>query len=90
MRRVCQSLPVSDAADRDSLLLLHGLCGDGSSWNIVGLDDGYYNVDVTWDDTEGGQYDYFNKTDEVYADTHVRRELSVNLPKCEGQRYVVQ
>ena len=56
----------------------------------MGLDDGYYNVDVTWDDTEGGQYDYFNKTDEAYADTHVRRELSVNLPKCEGQRYAVQ
>ena len=67
-----------------------GYAGTDHAWNIVGLDDGYYNVDVTWDDTEGGQYDYFNKTDEVYADTHVRRELSVNLPKCEGQRYAVQ
>ncbi len=66
-----------------------GYAGQDHAWNIVGLDDGYYNVDVTWDDTEGGQYDYFNKTDEMYADTHVRRELSVNLPKCEGQRYVV-
>lgn len=67
-----------------------GYAGTDHAWNIVGLDDGYYNVDVTWDDTEGGQYDYFNKTDEVYADTHVRRELSVNLPRCEGQRYAVQ
>lgn len=67
-----------------------GYAGTDHAWNIVGLDDGYYNVDVTWDDTEGGQYDYFNKTDEAYADTHVRRELSVNLPKCEGQRYAVQ
>ena len=66
-----------------------GYAGQDHAWNIVGLDDGYYNVDVTWDDTEGGQYDYFNKTDEMYADTHVRRDLSVNLPKCEGQRYVV-
>ena len=66
-----------------------GYAGQDHAWNIVGLDDGYYNVDVTWDDTEGGQYDYFNRTDEMYADTHVRRELSVNLPKCEGQRYVV-
>lgn len=67
-----------------------GYAGTDHAWNIVGLDDGYYNVDVTWDDTEGGQYDYFNKTDEAYADTHVRRELSVNLPRCEGQRYAVQ
>lgn len=67
-----------------------GYAGTDHAWNIVGLDDGYYNVDVTWDDTEGGQYDYFNKTDEAYADTHVRRELSVNLPKCEGLRYAVQ
>lgn len=66
-----------------------GYAGQDHAWNIVGLDDGYYNVDVTWDDTEGGQYDYFNKSDEAYADTHVRRELSVNLPKCEGQRYAV-
>jgi hypothetical protein len=64
-----------------------GFAGEDHAWNIVGLDDGYYNVDVTWDDTPGGEYDYFNKTDEDYADTHVRRDLSVNLPKCEGQRY---
>ena len=64
-----------------------GFAGEDNAWNIVGLDDGYYNVDVTWDDTPGGEYDYFNKTDEDYADTHVRRDLSVNLPKCEGQRY---
>lgn len=64
-----------------------GYAGTDHAWNIVALDDGYYNVDVTWDDTEGGQYDYFNKTDEDYADTHVRQDLSVNLPKCEGQMY---
>ncbi len=64
-----------------------GYAGTDHAWNIVALDDGYYNVDVTWDDTEGGEYDYFNKTDEEYADTHVRQDLSVNLPKCEGQMY---
>lgn len=67
-----------------------GYAGQDHAWNIVWLDDGYYNVDVTWDDTEGGEYDYFNKTDEEYADTHVRRDLSVNLPKCEGRRYALQ
>lgn len=64
-----------------------GYAGTDHAWNIVALDDGYYNVDVTWDDTEGGEYDYFNKTDEDYADTHVRQDLSVNLPQCEGQMY---
>lgn len=64
-----------------------GFAGEDHAWNIIGLDDGYYNVDVTWDDTPGGEYDYFNKTDEDYADTHVRRDLSINLPKCEGQKY---
>lgn len=64
-----------------------GYAGTDHAWNIVALDDGYYNVDLTWDDTPGGEYDYFNRTDDDYADTHVRRELSVNLPKCEGERY---
>lgn len=66
-----------------------GFAGEDHAWNIVALDDGYYNVDVTWDDTPGGEYDYFNKTDEQYEDTHVRRDLSINLPKCEGQKYAV-
>lgn len=64
-----------------------GYAGVDHAWNIVALDDGYYNVDLTWDDTPGGEYDYFNRTDNEYAATHVRRDLSVNLPQCEGERY---
>ncbi len=64
-----------------------GYAGQDHAWNIVALDDGYYNVDVTWDDTPGGEYDYFNKSDQDYADTHIRQDLSVNLPQCQGQRY---
>lgn len=64
-----------------------GFAGTDHAWNIVALDDGYYNVDLTWNDTPGGEYDYFNRTDSDYAGTHVRRDLSVNLPKCEGERY---
>ncbi|MCR5788935.1 MAG: hypothetical protein K6G83_03525 [Lachnospiraceae bacterium] len=64
-----------------------GYAGENHAWNIVGLDDGFYNVDVTWDDSEEGKYDYFNKTDRDYASTHIRRELSVNLPPCNGTKY---
>lgn len=64
-----------------------GYAGQNHAWNIVWLGDGYYNVDVTWDDTPDGHYTYFNKDDSDYARTHIRKNLSINLPKCEGQRY---
>ncbi|MCM1126955.1 MAG: hypothetical protein NC429_10835 [Lachnospiraceae bacterium] len=64
-----------------------GYAGENHAWNIVELSDGYYNVDATWDDTGEGSYDYFNKTDADYADTHVRKELAVYLPPCNGQSF---
>lgn len=64
-----------------------GYAGESHAWNIVMLSDGFYNVDTTWDDTGGRSYEYFNKTDEDYATTHVRKELSVYLPPCSGLSY---
>lgn len=64
-----------------------GYAGESHAWNIVELSDGYYNVDVTWDDTEGHNYDYFNKTDADYASTHMRQDLSVYLPPCNAEEY---
>lgn len=64
-----------------------GFAGERHAWNIVALDDGYYNVDATWDDSGSGQYDYFNKTDADYASSHIRQELSVYLPPCNGSIY---
>lgn len=64
-----------------------GYSGGDHAWNIVKLDDGYYNVDVTWDDTKPSTCDYFNKTDADYAGTHVRTSLSVNLPVCNADDY---
>ena len=64
-----------------------GYSGGNHAWNIVGLDDGYYNVDVTWDDADTTRYDYFNKTDADFASTHVRQNLSVYLPACNGTAY---
>ena len=59
-----------------------GTSGEDHAWNIIRLDQTYYNVDVTWDDTNPATYDYFNKSDQEFADTHVRNSLSVYLPAC--------
>lgn len=64
-----------------------GYAGENHAWNIVKLDDGYYNVDSTWDDTNPNTYDYFNCSDDEYAKDHARRDLSVYLPPCKGNRY---
>lgn len=64
-----------------------GYAGESHAWNIVSLDDGFYNVDTTWDDSAGGVYDYFNRTDRNYANSHIRQELSVYLPPCNGQAH---
>lgn len=65
-----------------------GFAGEDHAWNIILLDGKYYNVDVTWDDTNPLTYDYFNKTDAEFSDTHVRTGLSVYLPACTGTLYV--
>lgn len=64
-----------------------GFAGERHAWNIIMLDDEFYNVDTTWDDTGSGTYDYFNKTDDDYASSHIRQELSVYLPPCSGKAY---
>ncbi len=56
------------------------------AWNIVKLEDGYYNVDVTWGDTSPINYTYFNVTDTNFSN-HTRTDLSVNLPKCTATTY---
>lgn len=64
-----------------------GFANQNHAWNIVKLDGEYYNVDVTWDDTDPYTYHFFNKTDADFSATHMREDLSVNLPACNGQKY---
>lgn len=64
-----------------------GYAGGDHAWNIVGLSDGYYNVDLTWDDATSSTYAWFNLPDSVFGRTHTRTDLSVQLPDCEGTEY---
>ena len=42
--------------------------GEDHVWNIVGIDDAYFQVDTTWADAGTINYDYFNRsTEAMYA-----------------------
>lgn len=64
-----------------------GYAGQDHAWNIVELDNEFYNVDVTWDDAASDRYAYFNKTDTDFAVDHSRQDLSIYLPPCKGETY---
>lgn len=61
--------------------------GENHAWNIIKLGNGYYNIDLTWDDGKIITYKYFNKTDSEFSRTHERSEKSINLPSCTATTY---
>jgi len=53
------------------------------AWNLVKIDNSYYNVDVTWDSSSRNKYTYFNISDNDISKTHTRKGLSIYLPSCD-------
>ena len=69
-----------------------GYAGEPHAWNIICLDGDFYNVDLTWDDTDDQRvhtYEWLNGTDADFNPSHTRQDLSVYLPPCNGTKYRV-
>lgn len=64
-----------------------GYSNGDHAWNIVKLSDGYYNIDLTWDDTNPTSYKYFNLTDADITNSHTRTGYSTSLPSCTATTY---
>ena len=63
-----------------------GWGGEMHAWDIIKLEDDYYNVDVTWDDQDPTMYDFFNVSDRQNV-MHTRMYQSRYLPPCNGTKY---
>ncbi len=57
--------------------------GGNHMWNTVKIDNCWYQVDVTWDDSDGVvAYDYFNLMDESMLKDHIVDDTDIAVPKC--------
>lgn len=63
---------------------------ENHAWNVIRMNGGWYNVDLTWDDKyqEGWcidfiSYEYFNVTDDFLSLEHARRDVGLLLPACQ-------
>lgn len=68
--------------------LCTGYANNGNhAWNIVKINGGFHNVDLSWDDSIGEaknsySFEYFNIPDSQISSNHIRRDMSVGLPAC--------
>ncbi len=66
---------------------ISGYSNQDHAWNIVKLDNDYYNVDLTWNDANQNHHQFFNLTDDEFKKTHTRSNLSNKLPTCNSTKY---
>ena len=65
-----------------------GSSTEGShAWNLISLSDGFYNIDVTFDDTTMS-HKYFNLESEEFDKNHKRMDASLKLPDALGSKFL--
>ena len=57
------------------------------AWNIISLSDGFYNIDVTFDDTTMS-HKFFNMKKEEFDKNHKRDGMSSKLPYANGTKFL--
>ena len=68
------------------------ITGGNHAWNIVSIDGLWYNLDATWDAGMEGNYQYYLKSDNAFAD-HYRKEkykteaFNVQFPMASSVSY---
>ena len=68
---------------------ISGYANENHAWNLIELEDGFYNVDITWDDQKDKIiYKYFNVSDEMISKDHKRGEMSAKLIRNNGEKYL--
>lgn len=67
------------------------IIGDEHMWNAVELDDGWYYVDATWDDSKTGRLEYnhsfFNADEKIMESSHEKYFVPDENTSAEELRY---
>ncbi len=65
-----------------------GISTEDHAWNLIELEDGFYNIDLTFDDQiDRIIYKYYNIPDGLMNKDHTRTGLSTFLVKGDGFKY---
>lgn len=57
-------------------------------WNVIELEDGFYNIDLTWDDNSKTLYKYFLINNKSIEKDHKRDNMSSKLNLTNGTKYI--